>query len=105
MRKHEWKLQARLLKAAGYFVLTTQIVACYVWRQVPVQRPVAADQRVMVRVLRNDSSWVVLQDAQVKGNQLIGDEVYPGNLYDRKIPLDGILTAEAYRMDGKRTVG
>jgi hypothetical protein len=100
---------ARLLKHVFATILCvalgTQLSACYVWRGVPANRPVPADEHVMVRVLRTDSTWVVLEDARVEGNRLIGDEVYPGNLYDRTISLDAIIRADAYRLDRKRTAG
>ena len=90
---------------AMYAVIATQLSACYVWRSVPARSPVPTEERVMVRVLRDDSTWVVLEDARVEGNRLVGDEVYPGNLYDKTIALEGILRVDAYQLDGKRTAG
>jgi hypothetical protein len=102
----QWtKLREYAFRMTLYVALGTQLSACYVWRGVPAERPVPADEHVMVRVLRADSTWVVLQDARVEGNHLIGDEVYPGNLYDKEIELDAILRADAYRLDSKRTAG
>ena len=88
----------------AFVVLIVHLSGCYSWRALPTQEPLPRKED-RVRVSRTSGPPVVLYEAQVMNDSLVGAPDVPGARQRLAIAWSDVIAIRAYRLNVGQTSG